>query len=179
MRHLLPMFAGMLALLPASATTLEKLSLDDMIAKSTAVVRGRVQGCTAEFRAPIIYTHCKVAISEHWKGNTPAIADVMILGGTFKGTTQSFPGAPKLTEGEEYVLFLWTGRSGMTQIIGFSQGAFSLSMFAKSEQVEQKSAAGETLLDPMGRRVSDDPIRMSLKTFKARVLSGVAQKDTQ
>jgi len=179
MRYLLPIFAGLLALPPVSATTLEKLSLDDMIAKSTAVVRGRVQGCTGEYRAPIVYTHCKLAVSERWKGATPAVADVMILGGTAKGLTQNFPGAPKLSEGEDYVLFLWTGRSGMTQIIGFSQGAFSVNMFAKSEQVEQKAAAAQTLLDPLGRPVSDDPIRMSLKAFKARVLSGVAQKGAQ
>src|SRR5437764_538528 len=81
MRRRLPQIArviaaGVLALLPASATTLEKLSLDDMIAKSTSIVRGRVQGCNGEYKAPIIYTHCKVAVSEHWKGAAPAVADV-------------------------------------------------------------------------------------------------------
>lgn len=179
MRHLLPhiarvMTAGLLACIPASSTTLEKLTLDDMIAKSTAIVRGRVQGCFGEYRSPIVYTHCKVAVSEHWKGATPPVADVMILGGTAKGKTQVFPGAPQLTEGQEYILFLWTGRSGMTQIIGFSQGAFDVSIFPKGEVATQKAVTADKLVDAAGKAVADDPIQMSLSQFKDRVLSRVA-----
>jgi hypothetical protein len=179
MRRLLLTLAGLLALIPASATTLEKLSLEDMSAKSTAIVRGRVQTCYGEYRAPIIYTHCKVAVSEHWKGSAPALADLMILGGTVNGKTQSFPGAPRLTEGQEYILFLWTGRSGMTQIIGFSQGAFDVSVFPKGEVATQKASMAEKLLDASGNVVADDPIRMSLKDFKARVLKNVAEQVKQ
>jgi hypothetical protein len=184
MRRLLPQIArviaaGLLALLSASATTLEKLSLDDMIAKSTSIVRGRVQGCNGEYKAPLIYTHCKVAVSEHWKGTAPAVADVMILGGTANGKTQAFPGAPQLTEGQEYILFLWTGRSGMTQIIGFSQGAFDVSIFPKGEVATQKTVTADKFVDASGNSVADDPIRMTVPQFKGRVLSGVAARVKQ
>lgn len=179
MRYLLPTLAGLLVLVPASATTLEKLSLDEMIAKSTAIVRGRVQGCFGEYKAPVVYTHCNLAVSEQWKGTTPAVADVFVLGGTAKGLTQNFPGAPKLSEGEEYVLFLWTGRSGRAQIIGFSQGAFDVTKFAKNEVVSQKAMTAEKLVDESGNTVADDPIHMSLPDFKARVLKGVARQVQQ
>ena len=35
-------------------------------------------------------------------------------------------GAPTLRAGREYVLFLWTSRSGLTQLMGMSQGLFSV-----------------------------------------------------
>jgi len=36
--------------------TLERLTRDDLIAKSTAIVRGKVISSYASFRGPIIYT---------------------------------------------------------------------------------------------------------------------------
>ena len=48
-------------------------------------------------------------------------------GGVAGGIRQSVSGAPELKPGQEYVLFLWTSRSGLTQVIGLSQGLFQLS----------------------------------------------------
>jgi len=38
------------------SATLERLTRDDLIAKSTAIVRGKVISSYASFRGPIIYT---------------------------------------------------------------------------------------------------------------------------
>ena len=48
-------------------------------------------------------------------------------GGVVNGIRQSVTGAPELKPGQEYVLFLWTSRSGLTQVIGLSQGLFKVS----------------------------------------------------
>ncbi|MGH8323719.1 MAG: hypothetical protein ACRETD_07990, partial [Steroidobacteraceae bacterium] len=46
------------------ATTLQQLSLDDMIQKSTAIVRARVTGTYTAARGRIIYTHYTVQVTE-------------------------------------------------------------------------------------------------------------------
>src|SRR5262249_48686005 len=92
----------------ARATTLEQLSLDDMIEKSTSVIRGRITETYTEARNNNIYTYYRVAPLEQWKGTVAAQLDVAVPGGALRGVRQTLPGAPTLTVGEEYVLFLWT-----------------------------------------------------------------------
>jgi hypothetical protein len=169
----------------AHPATLEKLSLDQMSQKATAIIRGRVQSCAGEFRGSTIYTHCKVAVSETWKGLVLSQADVATFGGTAKGAVQNFSGAPTLKTGEEYVLFLWTGKSGLTQVIGLSQGIFEIkvegnapSSKANKEAVAERPASGEVMLDASGAPVQDSSVRMKVSDLKIRVQraqSGQAQ----
>ena len=161
----------------AHPATLEKLSLDQMTQKATAIIRGRVQSCAGEFRGSIIYTHCKVAVSETWKGLVPSQTDVATFGGTARGAVQNFSGAPTLKTGEEYVLFLWTGKSGLTQVIGLSQGIFEIkaegsaasSKASKEEAVAERPASSEVMLDASGAPVQDSSVRMKVSDLKARV----------
>jgi hypothetical protein len=170
----------------ADPATLQKLGLDEMTQKSTAIVRGRVQSCAGEFRGSIIYTHCKVAVSETWKGLVGSQADVATFGGTSRGAVQNFSGAPTLRTGEEYVLFLWTGKSGLTQVIGLSQGIFEIkaegsaasSKASNQEAVAERPASSEVMLDASGTPVQDNSVRMKVSDLKVRVQraqSGKAQ----
>ncbi len=172
MRGLLITFG--LTLVSLQAATLEYLSLDDMAKKSTAIVRGRIQSCAGEFRGSVIFTHCKVGVTEQWKGDSQPVVDVATPGGTAKGMAQNFPGAPKLAQGEEYVLFLWTGKSGMTQLIGLSQGVFDLKPDAKGQTVAQRAATTERMLDAAGNVISDSPLEMRVRELKARVVQALA-----
>src|SRR3954465_11780720 len=101
-----------------TAATLEKLTIEQMTQKATLIVRGRVGGCSGEMQGSIIYTRCSVNVTERWKGQSPSVTTFLIPGGSFKGLTQTFTGTPKFNGGDEYVLFLWSGRSGNNQIIG-------------------------------------------------------------
>ena len=162
------------------AATLEYLSLDDMAKKSTAIVRGRVQSCAGEFRGSVIYTHCKVAVTEQWKGASESLVDVATPGGTAKGMAQNFSGSPKLLQGSEYVLFLWTGKSGMTQVIGLSQGVFDLKAdatgAAKGQAMAQRAATQERMLDAAGEVMSASPLEMRVRDLKARVGKALASE---
>ena len=169
------LFAGLIP-----ATTLQYLSLDQMAQKSTAIVRGRVQSCLGQFRGPVIYTHCQVAVTEQWKGTSPSVTDVAVMGGTAGDSSgnrmvQNFPGAPQLAVGQEYVLFLWTGRSGVTQIIGFSQGVFDLkTLGVKSAITAVRPAANEPMLGPDGTRVKPESVEMGVSRLKARVAEALS-----
>jgi hypothetical protein len=82
--------------------------------------------------------------------------------------TQSVAGAPELKLGGEYVLFLWTGRSGLTQIIGLSQGAFDVKLSGGST-VLSRPAVAEQMLDASGRPVQDHGATLGLSDLRSRV----------
>jgi hypothetical protein len=172
-------FLLLMAVVPLSATTLEKLSIEQMSQKATAIVRGRVDGCRASYRGSTIYTTCTVRVTERWKGANAASVEVSTPGGTAQGMSQSFSGSPALTSGQEYVLFLWTGRSGMTQLIGLSQGAFDLNLSAKGEPVAQRDPVQAALLDSSGRETHDDGVEIKVGELRRRVaaaLGGTKQR---
>ena len=155
------------------AATLEYLSLEDMAAKSTAIVRGRVVSTGTGARGPLIYTQYTIQVLERLKGPEASQVDVVILGGTSQGLSQTFSGAPQLGGGVDYLLFLWTGPSGLAQIIGLSQGVFQLQKDDNGEWIATRAAASETMLDQKtGRLVNDQAIRLRLTDLRSRVRAG-------
>lgn len=159
------------------AASLEYLSLDDMAAKSTAIVRGRVVASGTGARGPLIYTQYSIQVLECLKGPEASPVDVVVLGGTSRGLSQTFSGAPQLGGGVDYLLFLWTGPSGLTQIIGLSQGVFRLQKDESGEWIATRAAASETMLDPKtGRLVNDQAIRLRLTDLRSRFRAGSTRK---
>lgn len=144
------------------AATLEQLTLDQMAQQSTEIVRGRVISSSAAQRNGIIYTTSRFQVLERWKGQPAATVDVSVPGGRLGNLQQTFAGAPVLSQGAEYVLFLWTGRSGVTQVIGLSQGVLDLALDSKGQAQVARPAAMATMLSASGRVVSDSPLSMSL-----------------
>jgi hypothetical protein len=170
MRSLLALIVCSYLCSAISGATLEKLSIEQMTQKSTQIVRGKVTGCDCESRGALIYTRCRMAVSERWKGMPSAQVDFVIPGGTANGLTQTFSGTPKLNKGEEYVLFLWAGRSGLNQIIGLSQGALAISVGPKGSSTAQRAAISELMLDASGQPVRDSGIDMSISALRERVI---------
>lgn len=154
-------------LLPAA--TLEQLSIEDMSRKATVIVRGHVTGCGGETRGQLIFTRCRVQVSERWKGTAGAAVDFLVPGGTAAGYTQKFTGTPRFAPGEQYVLFLWTGRSGVTQVIGLSQGVFDIRPDAKGGVVARREASTERMLNAAGETVKDQAITLTVAALRQRV----------
>ncbi|HUI58145.1 MAG TPA: hypothetical protein VLY04_24390 [Bryobacteraceae bacterium] len=174
---LAPVLALFLAPLPAA--TLERLSLDDMITQSTAVVRGKVTGSYTAFSGPVIYTHYQIQVSETLKGSARPTVDLMVPGGIANHLRQSFAGAPQFKPGDEFVFFLWTGKSGNTQVIGLTQGLFALSADGTSDPVVTRSASREVMLQRgTGQQVKDETLVMHLSELRAQIAAtlGTASK---
>lgn len=158
---------------PLQSATLERLSLDDMIAKSTAIVRGKVGNGTAVAAGPVIYTQYTIQVSERFKGQTGSSVDVSVPGGTLNGLRQSFAGAPTLNPGDEFVFFLFTGRDGRTSIVGLTQGLFSLD--GSADPVSTRAASHELMLDGQtGRPVKDQTVVMRLSELRGRIAARAA-----
>jgi hypothetical protein len=175
-RHFPLAFVLAVAAGPLQCATLERLSLDDMIAKSTAIVRATVGESYGAAAGPLIYTHYRLNVSETLKGAVPAAVDVAVPGGAAGHFRQTFAGSPAFKTGSEYVFFLWTGKSGLTQVIGLTQGLFALSNGSAADPVATRPAAAELMLDrTTGRPVKDQTLVMRLSDLRRQIAIGQAQ----
>lgn len=175
MSKLLGLIVVLWACCSAAAATLQQLSLDQMTQSATAIVRARVMGSSASFTGSTIYTHYKLQISETWKGSPGT--EVMIPGGVANGYRQSFPGMPALQTGGEYVLFLWkSSTTGITHVVGLSQGIFNVTQQADGSIQAGRPVIGETMLDAAGHPARDHAVQMQLADMKARVAPAGARQ---
>ena len=171
MRTLVRSLAMVAALVAAQATTLQQLSMDNMIAQSTAVVHAKVTGSYTALRGQDIWTFYQLQVLDTLKAglNSNGSVDVAVPGGTMQGVRQVVAGAPVLTPGTEYVVFLWTSRSGLTQVIGLSQGLFLVNSDASGNKMLSRPAAAATMLDQNGNPVTDQAVSLSLSGLRTRM----------
>lgn len=161
-------------IMPLQSATLERLSLADMIAKSTAIVRGTVIGSSVALQGPIVYTHYSIRVTERLKGHPPTTVDVVVPGGVVDNVRQSFPGTPQLNPGDDFVFFLWSGRSGVIQILGLTQGLFAISGGGSRKLIATRSASREVMLDPgTGQQVKDQTLVMNLSDLRSEIAAAV------
>jgi len=160
------------------AATLSRLTLDDMISQSTAIVRARITGSYAAARGPVIYTFYQAQVLSQWKGTSQTV-EIAVPGGSVNGLRQDFPGTPQLTEAKEYLLFLWTSKSGLTQIIGLTQGLFDISQDPNGVSTVSRGATSNTMLDPRtGQLVKDQAIQMQLTDLSMRIATTLGKGAT-
>jgi hypothetical protein len=157
------------------------MSMDDLILQSTAIVRARITGTRTGAVGNDIYTYYQLQVSETLKKGAIQPAEFAVPGGVYGNLRQIGIGSPVFSEGKEYVLFLWTGRNGMTQVIGLSQGMFNLTQDASGATVLNRPAIDEHMLDKSGNQVTGKPVTMKWSELREMVLktlqkSGAAKK---
>jgi len=100
--------------------------------------------------------------------------DVVLPGGVAQNLRQSFAGTPTLDTGAEYVLFLYTGKSGLTTIVGLTQGLFTLNSAAAGDPTATRTATRELMLDrATGRPVKDDTLVMKMSSLRAQIAAAL------
>jgi hypothetical protein len=153
--------------LPLQSATLERLTLTDMAVKSTTVVRGTVLSSAAAFSGGLIFTHYQVQVSDTLKGHASGVIDVAVPGGVANGVRQAVSGAPEFQTGDEYVFFLWTGKSGVTQVIGLTQGLFRVTGKGDDPALSRRSSH-ELMLDARTHHpVQDQTVEMRLSQLRS------------
>jgi hypothetical protein len=157
------------------AATLERLSLDDLITQSTAIVRGKVLNSYTATSGPVIYTHYRIQASETLKGPARGVVEIQLPGGVANNLRQSFAGVPQFKAGDEYVFFLWTGKTGSTQVLGLTQGLFSVAPGGAADPLTTRGASHEVMLDhATGKQVKDQTLTMHLSELRAHIGSTLA-----
>lgn len=108
------------------------LSLEDMVNQSDVIAIGSCVDTKSVWVDGSLVTLATVSITESLKGTETSNITVALPGGIDMNrevpVSMTYPGAPRLTPGEDTLLFL-TGASevaGSYQVTGFSQGKFSI-----------------------------------------------------
>jgi hypothetical protein len=163
MKTVLCAFVLFLALtLPSFATTVERLTLDDMVHKAHAIVHGRVRSSSAHWSADhrLIVTTTTIDVQETLKGQTARTIQVTTIGGQVGDLTLVVPGMPSFDAGEDAVVFIENvGTAGA--VVGLSQGKFSV----RNGRVSNTTSG---LSFPDGRQ-ADLPTSMGLEDFKRQI----------
>ena len=159
---------------PVFATALLQMSMDQMTKASTEIVQGTVTGAYTAMSGQTIFTHYTVQVAQRLKGAGNPTTDVAIPGGSFKGIRQSFAGVPVLQTGQQYILFLWQGKSGPNQPVGLNQGVFEVENGGADGAVASRPAVGETMLNAARKPVIDRPVQMRLSQMHSRIAATLA-----
>ncbi len=165
-----------LPVLPGRAATLERLTFDEMTNSATDIIYGQVLGARVTVKTNSVYTHYSVQVQERWKGAKQLVMDVVLPGGEAGGMRQKFAGVPQLDTGGEYVMFLWTGPSGTTQLLGLTQGLFAVRENEIGEMTASRGISSELMLDRLGKSVQDQAVKMPLREMSSRVKTISAAK---
>lgn len=117
------------------ATSVQRLSLEQLARQADLVVKGRIQDVqtqTSQDRSTIT-TLVVVSVEQQWKG--PHLSTVVVRqpGGSTGEITQRVVGEPEFSPGEHVILFLKRA-DGHYAIVGAKQGKFAVK------------------IDPLGRR---------------------------
>lgn len=165
---------------PASATTLERMSLARMAQTAQAIVRARCTGNFTAWDAGEIWTFTAFAVEDAWKGEAALGSEpqltVRLLGGSVGNLTSTVSGVPRFRAGEEVVLFLEPTVRGDFSVVSWVQGTFRIRREARSggEIVTQDTAAFDTY-DPATRQFEAAGIRnLPVAALRERVQAALA-----
>jgi hypothetical protein len=144
----------------SNATTLARLSFDDLAQGATAVARLKCLGSEIRWEQGEIWTDTQFEVIQRAKGLLGGLVTVRTMGGTHGGLHSLVDGVPVFHTGEEVYLFLWARPGEPYRVLGWSQGTFRIFRNEDTglETVTQDSAAAP-LFDPRVRKFRHGGIR--------------------
>lgn len=169
---LLPLFV-----ISARATTLARLSLEQLAAGSAGVARVRCTGVASRWENGSIWTLAAFEVLETMKGSLPPNITVRLPGGRVGHLTAAVDGTPRFAPGTQAIVFLQPSRTGGFTIAGWVEGTFRIlrDPVTGGETVTQDSSAFATF-DTAARAFRAEGIRrMPVDVFRARVATAVAR----
>ncbi|HKR60915.1 MAG TPA: hypothetical protein VJS64_14435, partial [Pyrinomonadaceae bacterium] len=149
------------------------LSLQEMATQSDAIVIGSCLDTRSVWVDRTLVTLATVSVSETLKGTASTNLTVVLPGGVDANrqfpVAVSYPGAPRLTPGEDVFLFLTSDSDAGGYIVsGFSQGKFSIVQNEGGEPMVSRDLTKMSLKGNKGvRRGSENATPLS--SFKAQV----------
>jgi hypothetical protein len=137
---------AILAAADASATVVPRMTLEQLVDASEAVVHGSVtrKWSTWDSGRRHIWTHYEIRVSERLKGEAASSLIVSEPGGEADGIAMQVAGTPEYQVGEEVVLFAARMATGVLRTCGWGQGKF---------RVVRASERGRATIVPGAQRV--------------------------
>lgn len=168
---------GMLTAFAASATSVPRISFEQLIDRSELVVTGQIVRSWSDWDASHhnIWTHHVLAVASVQKGKTASTVVLSEPGGVFGGLRQTVVGAVQYQPGEKVVVFLERMPNGYLRTTGWSQGKYSIDD-AGRVHASAALAGLELVAGKMSGSVPPDGITSAQLT--ARVLARVRSQQT-
>jgi hypothetical protein len=166
MKRVLGLLVGLILFCSfSSATTVQRLTLDDLVQKAQSIIHGKVRTVRTHWSTDgkIILTTYTIDIEETIKGNSAKSLEVTTIGGKIGDLTLYVSGMPAFDAGESAVVFLERS-AGYSTVVGLSQGKFTVTNGEVSNDVSQLSF-------PDGR--GGVPLKMGLADFKRQIRSRI------
>lgn len=170
-RQAVPLVTLLLLAAAATATTLQRMSLDELAEASPAIVRARCASNASRWEAGHIWTFTEFEILENVKGSVPGRLRVRLVGGRAGSLHSTVEGAPRFVPGEEVFLFLAPGPAGDWTVTGWALGTFRITREKHTgRETVTQDAGGVTLFDPATRQFQPGGVRrMELREFRRQL----------
>jgi len=160
----------------AGATTLARLSLEQMARAADAVVRVRCVSIESRWDGGAIWTFTGFDVSETLKGAPPKRVTVRLPGGRVGQFTTNIEAVPRFEPGEEGFLFLEKMRAGDYSVTAWAEGTFRVKPATPrgAATVTQDSSAFP-IFDPATRRFRTEGLRrLAVPQFHERLEAALA-----
>jgi hypothetical protein len=173
-------FVPLLLLLPnVRATTLVRLSLDQLVAGSDAAARVNFISAKSRWENGTIWTVTTLKVVETMKGNLPGEISVRLPGGRVGHLTATVEGAPRFHRGDDAIVFLKNSSAGGFTVAGWVEGTFRISRDPRTgnQTVTQESSAF-AIFDPATRTFRTEGVhRMPIDEFRGQLASALARNE--
>ncbi len=186
LRKILKIAALLCAATSVHATTLERLSLDQLAAAADATARVRCSSAQSRWENGQIWTVTSFDVLETMKGTLPARITVRLPGGRVGHFTAIVDGTPKFNAAEEVVVFLERIPGGL-KVESAPGGGFSVAAWVEGtfrirhdprtgvETVTQDSS-NFAVFDTATRTFHTEGIRrMPMQQFRERVATALTR----
>lgn len=161
----------------ARATTLQRMTLEELAAASPAIARVRCIANETRWEGGRIWTFTTAEVTEVIKGHVPARITIRMIGGNARSVISKVEGTPRFSPQEEVVLFLQPTRLGDWTVVSWVQGTFRIHRdgMAREERVTQDTA-GVALFNPAARSFEEGGARnLPMREFRRRLAKAMAR----
>ena len=159
------------------ATTLMRMSLEQLASSADTIVRGRCISVSSRWEDGAIWTIGEVDVADALKGMPQAHIRVRSPGGRVGHIVSHVDSVPKLAPGDERVLFLERNRFGDYSVTAWAAGTFRINRDAEGVETVTQQSADIPVFNPVTRQFHTDGIRnFRFSEFRRRIMDAAAQQ---
>lgn len=143
------------------ASTVRRLTLDEMAVQADQILTGQVVGIASQVNARRtgIYTFVTIEVEEYLKGGRRNLFTLRFLGGEAEGYRLVVAGSPVFHLGEEVLVFSDGGAGRIPTVLGMAAGKFTVDRDpGTGDRVLRRSLAGLEFREPEGQHPHGDPL---------------------
>jgi hypothetical protein len=159
--------------LPANATTVEAMTLQEMAQRADFIFVGRAVDSHADWniQRTRIYTYTTFQVDRFIKGAGGDEVTIRLWGGQLGPMRAIVPGTPSFVPGEEVLLFCVGTGARVPTLLGLALGKFTLTRDEDGEAILKRDISGLVLANYRAdsRPAGTPPTRYHLADVEARI----------